>query len=670
MEANLKKAFVSFRIGVAQWMPEHRFRELLDLFDKHRGVTDEITFFTSETHPPLPLSVIEERMALLAQRMPQVRQRGYRTGINILATIGHHNENLPNSLSGDYTPMTDIDGNVCLGSFCPNDDKMRDYIKQLYRIVAAANPDYIWIDDDIRLFGHLPIACGCFCDICLELFAQETGTKYNRMMLKSAFDSGLLEDRIAIRRAWLQHNRNMIARLLELIEKTVHAIQPSLPLGFMTGDRFYEGYDFDNWTKILSGAGKAEVMWRPGGGFYADDRLSDLTEKAHSIGRQVSMLPPEVVSIQSEIENFPYQRLQKSAHVTALEAAAYIASGCTGSAFNVLSMYDEPLDEYEPLIRKLHDTRPFLDLLARALGRSPNEGISVGWNKDSFVGNRIEEGNWISSESPTITGGYAKEILQLGLPASYSLGNAQVVAISGSNVLAMNEKEILTMLSKGVYMDAPALEQLNRMGYQELTGFQVERWIEDDCIEEFTSDAINTSFARSKRDGRQSFWWRLSAGMFTPLSGTARILARAVDYAGEELSPCCMGVFENRLGGRVCVAGYYPWTFLQNGSKSAQVKKLMLWLSKDKLPAYISSFHKMNLWVRKPEEGKLAVVIINAYMDTAENVVINLLTDQDKLTVFDMRCSETEIHYSGKEGHYRQFILPPIQAWQMRLIIV
>ena len=54
--AKIEKAFISFRIGVPLWSSEKRYTEVLDLFGKYRGVTDEITFFTSATHPPLPLN--------------------------------------------------------------------------------------------------------------------------------------------------------------------------------------------------------------------------------------------------------------------------------------------------------------------------------------------------------------------------------------------------------------------------------------------------------------------------------------------------------------------------------------------------------------------------------------------------------------------------------------
>ena len=133
MGAKIEKAFTSFRIGVPLWINDSRFQELMDMFETYRGVTDEVTFFTSETHPPLPLRTIAERADILARRMPKARELGYRAGINILATIGHHNEDLPNSLSADYTRMTDLHGNICLGSFCPNDEGMREYIIKIYQ---------------------------------------------------------------------------------------------------------------------------------------------------------------------------------------------------------------------------------------------------------------------------------------------------------------------------------------------------------------------------------------------------------------------------------------------------------------------------------------------------------------------------------------------------------
>ena len=114
------------------------------------------------------------------------------------------------------------------------------------------------------------------------------------------------------------------------------------------------------------------------------------------------MLPEDVISIQSEIECFPYQRLKKAANIVVLEACSHIAAGCTGAAFNVLSMYDEPLDEYEPLVARIQEARPFFDLMVKSLGRSAITGIHTFWNKNSFITGRLAEGNWLSSGNTTL----------------------------------------------------------------------------------------------------------------------------------------------------------------------------------------------------------------------------------------------------------------------------
>ncbi len=659
----IEKSFITFRIGSAQSLPEQRFNELLDLFDKYKGVTDDITFFTHTTHAPLPLDEFSRRTGIFKERMEQARERGYNTGINILTSIGHHNENLDNSLKGDYTYMTGIDGDVSHGSYCPNDKNLHEYIRTIYTLMVQANPDYIWIDDDVRL-GHMPIGYGCFCDHCLDIFEQETGTYYTRESLKQAMNEGPVEEKLIVREAWLQHNRDMIARLFELIEETVHGISPDMPLGFMTGDRFFEGYDFDNWATILAGPDKTPVYWRPGGGFYSDINPGGLVEKSHAIGRQVSVLPQSVHKIQSEIENFPYQRLKKAANIVVLEACSHIAAGCTGAAFNVLSMYDEPLYEYEPLVAKLHASRPFFDLMAKSLGRSANTGIHTFWNKNSYATVNIADGSWVQGGGMMA----GEEIYNIGLPASYSMENAQVTIMARNNVYALSKDEIRSILSGGVYMDAETLQQLNDMGFEDLTGFEVVDLKSVDMIEKFTNNPLNGEFAGRERDNRQSFWYS-PAYTLRKSNDKAQSLAGLIDYTGKEVASSTMGIFENKLGGRICVAGYYPWTFMESLSKGSQMKSIFRWLSKDSLPGYISSFHRINLWIREPQDGKIALSFTNSSFDVAEDVTLMLLTENKKIKLYDMECNETVIQSSGTDGPYQKFVIPFVDPWQIRLAV-
>ena len=670
MKPSIEKASVSFRIGPKQWLREERFSELLSLFGKYKGATDELTLFTADTHAPIKLELMADRCKQLCERISMARKHGYRAGINILATIGHHDENLDNSVGQDYTRLTDIDGKLCMGSCCPNDERFRDkYIRKAYELLVAAEPDYIWIDDDVRLFGHMPIVCGCFCDNCLKIFAEEYGVTYSRQSLSNAFNIGSEVDKLKIRNAWLQHNRNLVSRLFTFIEHVVHGLNPHMTFGFMTGDRFYEGYDFENWADILSGSNKASVMWRPGGGFYNEDSLKELISKSHDIGRQVASLPDHVSIIQSEIENFPYQIMKKSAHVTVLEAASHIAAGCTGAAFNVLSMNDEPLEEYVKLVSEIKKKRPFLDLLVSQMGRTSPIGLYSGWNKDSFSTYNISESQWFEGKIWDMAGGHCEELLQIGMPAAYSAENAMVTALTGDMVMALSDTQIRKILSSGVYMDAKALDRLNHMGYQEFTGFTFERSIDADGIEQLIDHPLNDRFAGRSRDGRMSFWWPGVADAIVPCSNNVQILASMVDYGNKQTAPCCMGIFENTLGGRVCVAGYFPWTFLQSLSKSSQIKQVMRWLSKDSLPVYVDSYHKVNIWVRKSESGKYCVPMINACSDTAEYLTLALRTAEERIRVVDMDCNETVISLCKSDGPYKKFILPSLGAWQMCMVM-
>lgn len=661
----IEKASVCFRIGQPIWSSAARFTELLDLFDTNRGVADEITLFTSETHPPLPLEVVLKRIPVLQGRIEAARGRGYRSGVNILATIGHHEENLANSLSGDYTPMTDPNGNVCRGSFCPNDPRLRDYIAQVYEALASIHPDYIWLDDDIRLFGHMPIGACCFCETCVALFSERFGAAFTRDTLRDALGGGTLPDRLKLRRAFLQHNRDTISTLFKLIETTVHKTAPGIPLGFMTGDRFYEGYGFDTWADILAGPSRVPVLWRPGGGAYREDKLDDFPDKAHAMGRQVSVLPDYVTCIQSEVESFPYQRLKKSIHTTQMEAAAYIAAGCTGAAFNVLSQYDEPLVEYAPLVAGLAEARPFFDLLVKHLARFAPSGIHSGWNKDTYAASN-PDGAWFAGPGAP---GNCFEIWATGLPAAYSASYAPVAAFAGDTVLALSEDELRAALSKGVYLDGSALTRLNDLGYGDLTGFVVEKTLTIDCIEELTEHPLNEAYVGRRRNGRQSFY-KNPAHLLQPTQEGAQSISRCVDYTYTEVAQCCMGVFDNKLGGRVCVAGYYPWEQLQNFSKSAQLKSVMRWLSKDSLPAYVSSFHRVNLWARETKPGRYAIALLNAYLDPTSALEIAVRTDRSTLDFYDDRCARTTVTAAGNDGPYARFTLPAIGPWDVALITV
>lgn len=667
----MKKSKVSFRIGFQQWMDEECLDALYSLFQKYKDIIDEVAFFTSDTHAPLPIDIFEERINKLEGIIQRFRNLKLTAGINILTTMGHHEENLDGSLNMPWQRLVSPDGKECRGCYCPQDKNMQGYIEKIYELSAKANPDFIWIDDDVRLYGHIPILCGCFCERCLYEFSYETGENWTRERFFSMLDGGSIDEKLGLRKKWLEHNRKLINGILLLAEKSAHRVNNKLAIGFMTGNRFYEGYDFERWAKTLRGKDDTPVMWRPGGGFYDEKIPSELAGKAHDIGRQVSMLPDYVTDIQSEIENFPYQRLRKSVHTTILEAAVDLGAGSTGTAFNILSQSNEPLDEYLPFLDRVKLTRSFYDLVVSTFQRNPCEGLWFAWNKDIFTLEGLT-GGWFKTTGEFYNWGEKLyEFSELGIPYSYSQKGAKVTAFAGNSPLIFDREEIKGIMSGGVIMDVPALKCLWDMGLGEWTGFKPKVERADDSIEVLTDHLLNGSFAGRRRDCRQSFkWWGAEpAYVIEPVSKNSQVIATMIDYAGKDCG-VSMGIFENSLGGRVAVSGYYPWKMVHNLSKSTQVKTIIRWLSKDAIPAYVHSFEKVNIWCRKTIDGEYGISLLNQSFDDIDELEIVILTKKDVISVFDMDCQETKIirHTVNENRQYGLFKITNLKSWTVVLI--
>jgi len=680
----------ALRVGAPYWLDEGALERLLSWLANAPGTFDELAFFTSETHPPLPLEMIQARAERLGPVMAQARARGYRAGINLLATLGHHEENLPGSLDEPWQRLRDPEGRECKGCYCPEDPAYMAYVRAMFCALAQAGPDFLWIDDDVRLMGHAPIIASCFCERCVERFASESGRSFTRETLVAALEGppvadpfgGLRAGRLALRRAWLEHNRELINRLFKLIEETVHASRPGLELGFMTGDRFYEGYAFKRWAETLSGPAKAPVRWRPGGGFYSDETLMGLVGKAHDLGRQAAALPKTVTVVQSELENFPYHLLRKSAHTTVVESAAHMAAGASGVAFNILPQDPTALDEMRPILERVAAERPFFDRLHAELGRSLTLGVWPAWNEELWTING-DPGSWFRHGVCLEYLGAPYALGEIGLPLCYHRAGAAVTALSGRMPLAFSREEVEAFLCGGVLLDVGALETLWDMGLGELTGVRSGASFPVDAIELFTEHPLNNRDLGMTRNCRQSFWPQ-DARTLIPCAPGVQVLSRLTDYRGNDPRATqrgglaasqssigeCLSIFENPQGGRVAVAGYYPWSMITSGAKVWQYRALARWLSRDRLPAAVESLAKVSLWVREGANDRRAAVMLNASLDAQAEVALWLRMSSGQVEHVQMSGASHSISAQPSPSPaYQRVVLSDVAPWSVHLLL-
>lgn len=307
---------------------------------------------------------------------------------------------------------------------------------------------------------------------------------------------------------------------------------------------------------------------------------------------------------------------------------------------------------------KLAKTQPFYDLLVRTFGRTAPMGVYTGWTRNLYAVNADP-------------GYYAKELLEIGIPAAYLPENACVTTLCGDAAKAMPASLIEKLLSGGVYMDAKALDHLNHMGYGELTGFEVKGFLEKDCIEVFSEHSFNEGVpAGAERNCYQAFN-KGDAAVIERANVKTQILSAMKDYNGNVLSECSWGVFENIAGGRVCVAGYYPWTFIQSRPKVKQLKTLFRWLSKDTLPSQPDSYCRLHNWTRRLENGGMAAALVNGSLETLKDTVILLKTEKTRCFVYDIDCERLQCRLDTEHsgGGYKAFAMPEIKPWQMVLVL-
>ena len=591
---------------------KERYRELFQFCKEKERRIDEIIFFTQCSHSVQTADKVKKRLDFIGELFPDFRALGMKVGIDILCTLGHHEEHI-SKFADIFDFYEDEWGIKNFGRLCSSSEKTKEYIRDIYTYAASLHPDTIHIDDDL----HYVVDCRC--KNCERIFKE----KYN------------LND--SNRRVY---TKERLCNIFKIIEDSVHSVSPNTVLGWMTCHFGTDETDYSEYAEILKGDAK-EILWRPGGGVYSDNGMEQLINKAHSIGRQVATLPSFVKKRYSEIENFPYFPLDKNMDYMKCEVLTYISAGCNSTAFNVFSMYSGRFDEYMPALNEINNISSIANLYVDMLGDTKARGI----------------GKIFSScvTSTSVTKG--DDIYSIGIPPSYSDDDSLCYIITGDLVQGLGRGELLRALKCGAMLDAEALDYINGFGLGEYTGF-CSTPVENDkfLIEKSTNHELNEK-ENELRDVHTSF---IHLG-HTPkvhriqkTDDTAKYLTSLIDYDGEECG-FASGIFENSLGGRIYVSGYSPFNRIGSKGRTEGLKRICKYITKDTLPAYISSFHKIALWSRGD-----CIVILNLASGVTRNVEIAVLTDKSELTVYresEDNITNEKIHSVKTDGKYKIFLI-------------
>lgn len=622
------------------------------------GGFDSVMFFNTPTHD----IVGEVRHRAYAERLTRVvkeaKKLGLSVGIDILSTIGHHMESPDPALDGmDF--MVEYDGRSNRGVYCPSSEKTFRALALQYSIYAAMDIDFLYIDDDMDYH------CFCFCDRCIKEFAARSGvfsenglteTRENLLYLLNEAEPKI---RSAVLSQWHKYYVYRVDRLFKVIEKAAHAVRPSLILGMMPCNVGYNGCGQAEWAASLT-AGGTELLARPGGGLYTDYKVMGALEKANNIGRELRYMPLDV-KVQSEIENYPYQSLRKSARYTAFEALTYVNAGCSGNSFNFLSPSIDAAEEAERFFVSAKKVRPYVEKTAETFERNPSAGIGCYWDKETFA---------VPNEKGKPTLPFEDVFYRIGLPISYDPKDMCVFVMNEASAAWLPDEKIKEILSKGVLMNAGAAGILSERGFGSYIGFEIGERIIRNAAEyqvdhplNFKAGVLRDAHLEFSLLGHSEFSNMLHACYsIRKTAEDAEVLSVLKDYDGRDKGISC-GIWQNKSGGRVCVIGYEAFDWWYSLAGTVEIKNIFRWLSKDTIPAYVESSERVAIWPRKTVNGETGATIVNLSLDRIEGMKV-LFKERAKKAVYVYSDCETVqecvVSCRVRPDGYTEVVLPQL----------
>jgi hypothetical protein len=674
MKVKLKNATISLRVPSVFWDTDPGFAAFLEFVAEFNFVEEYAFFSTPLIGRPFPVDYLRRYWEKLGERIEKTRAFAPRVGINHLVTLGH------NYHGGDFflkssAHLVNHQGVPVPFNFCPVNPVWREeYVKPTYTLLARCRPDFIWIDDDLRLQNHGP-GLFCYCSHCMPILRDRLGFAGGLPELKAFLEVGTPEELRRRRLALLDYNRSVMVDISSYIEKIIHGVDPKIILGQMDSLSYWE-HDRPAQAAALAGPEKIEVWWRPGGSTYSDRSPDDIIIKANSLAASVATMPESVTAIQGELESFHFPVLGKSRRFTSLEAQLYCAaSGCTGVAYSILGkgagpVQMDPLAAWKPLVQELKRNEEFIDLIVENNRRLPLKGIWNGIGEDYFLGNNCVSGPWFDLEKDVPMGFQpwrCTDLNVIGLPPAFRRQDAAVTALGEREVAALSDEDVFELLHGGLYLDVPALEAINHRGFEEYTGFKKTGDFHFDSVEAQVEHFLNDYGNLYRRDVVQIFWGSIAYSL-APAAG-AQTIGRLVNIIDDEIAECSSGIFTNKLGGRIAAIGYAPWHGLGYAHKAAQVKKIFRWLSDDTLPGWVDSCHRSGIWVRQRPDGGINATVLNASMDTADEMVVALKTLRKQATLYRLEYKPLQLTGIEYQDGYTRFELPDLEHWSIGYLV-
>jgi hypothetical protein len=614
--------------------PEYIAKQL-DQFVQTTPV-DEIMFFFYGEELNNGHETLEEISHWINHSRPYrslLAKRGINISLNPWHTLLHSDSGRRLKPEQNWQPLVDPFGKEAQAMVCFMDPRWQEYYLSALKLYAQEGFRVIWIDDDIRYHNHHPLDWGgCFCPLHIKAFNDRAGTHTIREeIVQACLQPGEVHP---WRSLWMDTWQET---QLQFLEKCRHIIEAGgARMGLMSSlieAHSAEGRRWKDWWKTFGG--EKPPIHRPHFWGYSDAPGSHLLFGIAALD-QNRRIEPEGTECGPEIECFPYGIWNKSyRQIFAQMSLAHIL-GASNVNISLFDFMGNDLHDHPDRAAFLQKVRPTMDWLSNQFAPSMHQvGVGIPWSEDLSRKIQLKDhATW--HDLQVSSRGWAYWLGSAGI--AFSMAEDSLVnSISGSDVWAFSDEQILNLLGKGLLLDGPAADILNKRGFGAMLGITRAQIVSQNEKLYSIEDCYDGDF--SARTGAQitlNNKAHTKKLLFTELDSQAHPISWIRSPKHDLLGPGAF-IYINKLGGRVAIV---PWdagvseTPLMDAYRAIQLKKLIQWLAEDRafgmvaggawlIPQFLKDTHSWKgvIWNAGPDDKEYIQIQRPEGMDEIQEIV-------------------------------------------------
>ncbi|MDQ8196262.1 hypothetical protein QEH59_17640 [Coraliomargarita sp. SDUM461004] len=524
---------------------------------------------------------------------------------------------------------------------CPLCENWQAYLIEIFcHLTREIEPVAMWIEDDWRLHNHGEEMGfgGCFCDVCLERFAQKTGEAADRKTVLARILAGGTPH--PWRAHWLEHAKES---LLEPAEKLAAALKqeaPAMRIGLMSSIPDVHSVEGRDWNRLMD-------LWSQGDKYLIRPHMPPYTEEPPiqtppTYSRHTLANLDGDCDIYPELENSPRCGPYSVSHAYSVweiqNAILYGAQGITINHFDNMGMntyYDRDFGKALGAKREVFDALMNLELDDRKA-----RGVKILFSPD--VARHTQTANTASLDAAQMNANegslkdlqansvaWSKVFYALGIAHGFtrSLEGDDILAVSDQTLRCYSDSEIETLLSRKLLLDLPSAEILVQRGFGALIGVQdIARMPLEQSA--YSIEEVNATFFGELEGGVKA---RMCAQRCTHAIGVlhyapgVETLSTIKNAQLDTLFPGS-GLFTNTLGGTIYTTCYPLDTaqfYMAYFNRVRQEYWTKLLFKMGGAEQTIACEHPLQVHAHNLQDG-ISIAATNVIYDTVKRLVIKL----------------------------------------------